>query len=179
MLNLTLLALLLWALIWWSSHQGDSYSHFSRRFYTWVTLQSLDFLGLFLITTSSFSAVVFYGSMGPRTAFNIMCLHWLVSRILISFLAAVANMDQTASLPMPGRRPLGYNETELASRKYGGQVRPVDLQGMSCYTVIGGPNDNKIIQFREQSSSLDMGILALARDIRREAHRFTVERIQW
>jgi len=39
------------------------------------------------------------------------------------------------------------------------------MQGSNSYTVIAGPNDNKIIQFREQTALLDMKILALAKDI--------------
>lgn len=45
-----------------------------------------------------------------------------------------------------------------------GQIRPVNIQGSTSYTVIAGPNDNKIIQFREQTALPDMDMLALAKD---------------
>ncbi|KAF2122371.1 hypothetical protein BDV96DRAFT_594257 [Lophiotrema nucula] len=54
---------------------------------------------------------------------------------------------------------------EFAYRMYGGQVRPVDIQGSSSYTVIAGPSGNKIVQFREPAAMLDMDMLALAKDI--------------
>ncbi len=53
----------------------------------------------------------------------------------------------------------------VARQKYGGQIRPVDIQGSSSYTVIAGPSGDKIVQFREQTALLDMNMLALAKDI--------------
>lgn len=50
---------------------------------------------------------------------------------------------------------------EFARREFGGVVRPVPLQGMASYTVTAGPN--KVVQFREQSNSLDEEMVALAR----------------
>lgn len=50
---------------------------------------------------------------------------------------------------------------EFARREFGGEVRPVPLQGMASYTVTAGPN--KVVQFREQSNSLNEGMIALAR----------------
>ncbi|KAK0617923.1 hypothetical protein B0T17DRAFT_618573 [Bombardia bombarda] len=41
----------------------------------------------------------------------------------------------------------------FARREFGGVVCPVPLQGMASYTVTAGPN--KVVQFREQSNSLD------------------------
>lgn len=49
---------------------------------------------------------------------------------------------------------------EFARREFGGEVHPVPLQGMASYTVVAGP---KVVQFREQSNSLDEGTVALAR----------------
>lgn len=54
---------------------------------------------------------------------------------------------------------------KIARQRCGGRIRPVDIQGSNSYTVIAGPNDNKIIQFREQTALLDMKTLALAKDI--------------
>lgn len=54
---------------------------------------------------------------------------------------------------------------EVARQRCGGEIRPVDIQGMTSYTVIAGPSGNKIIQFREQTALLDMHMMALARDI--------------
>ncbi|KAK1768717.1 hypothetical protein QBC33DRAFT_577188 [Phialemonium atrogriseum] len=51
---------------------------------------------------------------------------------------------------------------EFARRKWGGgPVHPVPLQGMASYTVRAG--SNKVVQFREQSNSLNEGMVALAR----------------
>lgn len=50
---------------------------------------------------------------------------------------------------------------EFARREFGGPVHPVPLQGMASYTVTAGPN--KVVQFREQSNSLNEGTVALAR----------------
>ncbi|KAI0532533.1 hypothetical protein GGR58DRAFT_522708 [Xylaria digitata] len=57
---------------------------------------------------------------------------------------------------------------EVARQRYGGEIRPVDIQGSTSYTVIAGPNGNKIIQFREQAALLDMRMLALAKDIHKD-----------
>ncbi|KAI1454090.1 hypothetical protein F4805DRAFT_337351 [Annulohypoxylon moriforme] len=57
---------------------------------------------------------------------------------------------------------------EIARQRYGGEIRPVNIQGVTSYTVIAGPSDNKIIQFREQTALLDMGMLALAKDIHKD-----------
>lgn len=50
---------------------------------------------------------------------------------------------------------------EFARREFGEAVYPVPLQGMGSYTVKAGPD--RIVQFREQSNSLDEEKLALAR----------------
>ncbi|KAI0407512.1 hypothetical protein F4802DRAFT_605639 [Xylaria palmicola] len=50
---------------------------------------------------------------------------------------------------------------EFARREWGDPVHPVPLQGMASYTVRAGPN--KVVQFREQSNSLNEGTVALAR----------------
>lgn len=55
---------------------------------------------------------------------------------------------------------------EFARREFGGGVHPVPLQGMASYTVTAGPN--KVVQFREQSNSLDEGTMALARAVHPE-----------
>lgn len=47
--------------------------------------------------------------------------------------------------------------------KFGGPVEPVELQGMSSYTVTAG--SHKIVQFREATSPLDMKSLVLAKHI--------------
>ena len=54
---------------------------------------------------------------------------------------------------------------EEARRRYGGEIRPVDIQGMTSYTVIAGSSGTKIVQFREQTALLNMKMLALAKDI--------------
>ncbi len=50
---------------------------------------------------------------------------------------------------------------EFVTREFGGVVHPVPLQGMASYTVTTGPN--KVVQFREQSNSLNEETVALAR----------------
>ncbi|KAK7414965.1 hypothetical protein QQZ08_012467 [Neonectria magnoliae] len=55
---------------------------------------------------------------------------------------------------------------EFARREFGGGVHPVPLQGMASYTVTAGPN--KVVQFREQSNTLDEGTVALARAVHPE-----------
>ncbi|KAI0430726.1 hypothetical protein F5Y09DRAFT_307095 [Xylaria sp. FL1042] len=57
---------------------------------------------------------------------------------------------------------------DFVRRRYGGQIRPVNIQGLTSYTVIAGPDSNKIIQFREQTALLDMNMLKLAKDIHGE-----------
>jgi hypothetical protein len=57
---------------------------------------------------------------------------------------------------------------DFVRRRYGGQIRPVNIQGLTSYTVIAGPSGNKIIQFREQTALLDMNMLELAKDIHGE-----------
>ncbi|CAJ2508469.1 Uu.00g134950.m01.CDS01 [Anthostomella pinea] len=57
---------------------------------------------------------------------------------------------------------------EFARRRYGGEIRPVDIQGLTSYTIITGPSGNKIIQFRERTALLDMNMLALAKDIHQD-----------
>ncbi|KAJ2986957.1 hypothetical protein NUW58_g4778 [Xylaria curta] len=57
---------------------------------------------------------------------------------------------------------------EVARQRYGGEIRPVNIQGSTSYTVIAGPRGNKIIQFREQTALLDMQMLALAKDIHKD-----------
>jgi hypothetical protein len=54
---------------------------------------------------------------------------------------------------------------ELALSLVGGPVNPVPIQGAFSYTVIAGSNQSKIVQFRAQSSVLDMEVLNLARAI--------------
>lgn len=54
---------------------------------------------------------------------------------------------------------------EVARQRCGGKIRPVSIQGSTSYTVIAGPSDNKVIQFREETALLDMDMLALAKDI--------------
>ncbi|KAM3068335.1 hypothetical protein ACMFMF_009151 [Clarireedia jacksonii] len=57
---------------------------------------------------------------------------------------------------------------ELATSLVGGPVTPVAIQGGVSYTVTGGPKEDKIIQFRPQSSKLDMENMELARSIHGE-----------
>ncbi|KAB5585648.1 hypothetical protein GE09DRAFT_1210248 [Coniochaeta sp. 2T2.1] len=54
---------------------------------------------------------------------------------------------------------------DVVRRRYGGQIRPVSIQGSSSYTVITGPSGYKIIQFREQAALLDLNLLALAKEV--------------
>lgn len=57
---------------------------------------------------------------------------------------------------------------EVARQRFGGEIRPVNIQGSTSYTVIAGPSGNKIIQFREQAALLDMKMLALAKDVHKD-----------
>ncbi|KAL5437685.1 hypothetical protein PMIN06_010463 [Paraphaeosphaeria minitans] len=57
---------------------------------------------------------------------------------------------------------------DFVRRRYEGQILPVNIQGLTSYTVIAGPKGNKIIQFREQAALLDMNMLELAKDIHGE-----------
>jgi hypothetical protein len=54
---------------------------------------------------------------------------------------------------------------DVIRQRYGERIQPVDIQGLSSYTVITGPSRNKIIQFREQADLLDMNLLALAKEV--------------
>lgn len=57
---------------------------------------------------------------------------------------------------------------EVARQRCGGDIRPVKIQGSTSYTLIAGPSSDKIIQFREQASLLDMRMLALAKDVHKD-----------
>lgn len=57
---------------------------------------------------------------------------------------------------------------DFVRQRYGGQIRPVDIQGLTSYTVIAGLSGEKIIQFREQTALLDMNMLALAKEVHGE-----------
>lgn len=52
---------------------------------------------------------------------------------------------------------------DFARRRCGDPVVPVDVQGITSYTVVAGPAADKIVQFREKSSLLDLMMVALAR----------------
>ncbi|KAH6630543.1 hypothetical protein B0J18DRAFT_421463 [Chaetomium sp. MPI-SDFR-AT-0129] len=52
---------------------------------------------------------------------------------------------------------------EFARRQFGGDICPVSLQGVTSYTVTAGPST--IVQFREQSSSLNEAMMALAKAV--------------
>lgn len=54
---------------------------------------------------------------------------------------------------------------ELAVSLIGEPVNPAPIQGAFSYTVIAGAKQSKIVQFRAQSSILDMETLNLARAI--------------
>lgn len=54
---------------------------------------------------------------------------------------------------------------ELAVSLVGEPISPAPIQGAFSYTVIAGANESKIVQFRTQSSVLDMETLNLARAI--------------
>jgi hypothetical protein len=54
---------------------------------------------------------------------------------------------------------------KLAISLVGEPINPAPIQGAFSYTVIAGPKQSKIVQFRAQSSVLDMEILNLARAI--------------
>ncbi|KAK4145000.1 uncharacterized protein C8A04DRAFT_27248 [Dichotomopilus funicola] len=52
---------------------------------------------------------------------------------------------------------------EFARNQFGEDIRPVPLQGVTSYTVTAGPIT--IVQFREQGSSLNEGMMALAKAV--------------
>ncbi|KID82012.1 Protein kinase-like domain protein [Metarhizium guizhouense ARSEF 977] len=52
---------------------------------------------------------------------------------------------------------------EFASKHFGGSIEPVPLQGVTSYTVTAGRD--KIVQFREPISLLNMEMLALAKKV--------------
>ncbi|PQE13456.1 kinase-like domain protein [Rutstroemia sp. NJR-2017a WRK4] len=54
---------------------------------------------------------------------------------------------------------------ELATYLVGGRVTPVAIQGGVSYTLVGGSKEDKIVQFRPESSRLDMENMRLARSI--------------
>lgn len=54
---------------------------------------------------------------------------------------------------------------ELAITLVGGPIRPVRIQGSFSYTVTGGAQESKIVQFRDASSDLDTKFLDLARQV--------------
>ncbi|KAG8166549.1 hypothetical protein KVR01_002238 [Diaporthe batatas] len=53
----------------------------------------------------------------------------------------------------------------LARTRFGGPVEPVSVQGATSYTVVVGPNHDKIVQFRGMDAQLDMRMLDLARQV--------------
>lgn len=57
---------------------------------------------------------------------------------------------------------------EAARKRCGGEIRPVNIQGMTSYTVIAGPSGDKIIQFREKGFLLDMQMINLARETHKD-----------
>jgi len=54
---------------------------------------------------------------------------------------------------------------EVARSIAGDPIEPTVIQGSFSYTVTAGATPPRIVQFRAQSSLLDMEILALARDV--------------
>ena len=52
-----------------------------------------------------------------------------------------------------------------ASQHLGGNVTPVDIQGVCSYTVYAGPNADCIVQFRLKSLALKMDIMNLTKAI--------------
>jgi hypothetical protein len=57
---------------------------------------------------------------------------------------------------------------DFVRQRYRGQIRPVNIQGLTSYTVIAGPSGNKVIQIREQTALLDVKMMELAKDIHGE-----------
>lgn len=53
----------------------------------------------------------------------------------------------------------------LARTMFGGMVDPVPVQGGTSYTVVAGPNREKIVQFRYLDAQIDMRMLDLARQV--------------
>ncbi|KAL8370291.1 hypothetical protein RB595_000599 [Gaeumannomyces hyphopodioides] len=54
---------------------------------------------------------------------------------------------------------------EFARQRHPGEVQPVDIQGVTSYTVIAGPSGGRILQFREQHALLDMKTMTLAKEV--------------
>jgi hypothetical protein len=54
---------------------------------------------------------------------------------------------------------------KLAQSLVGGHIQPVPIQGSFSYTVCGGPESSKIVQFRAQKSDLELEILNLSQRI--------------
>lgn len=52
-----------------------------------------------------------------------------------------------------------------ASEHLGGNVTPVDVQGVCSYTVYAGPNAEFVVQYRLKSLALNMDIMNLAKAI--------------
>lgn len=57
---------------------------------------------------------------------------------------------------------------ERAVELVGGPVHPVLIQGVFSYTVMAGPSQDKIVQFRNPANDLNMDIINLARDVHAE-----------
>jgi hypothetical protein len=53
---------------------------------------------------------------------------------------------------------------DTAAQIAGGSIVPTSVQGMTSYTVIAGNDSRKVLQFRAPGASLDMKIMARARD---------------
>lgn len=53
----------------------------------------------------------------------------------------------------------------FAREHYGGSVKPVDIQGSCSYTVIAGPNADKVVQFRKADSSNNLRPMIVAKRI--------------
>lgn len=53
----------------------------------------------------------------------------------------------------------------IAESLVGSPVNPVSIQGQFSYTVVAGPHQNKIVQFRDASSTLNTELWDLARKI--------------
>lgn len=85
----------------------------------------------------------------------------------------VYNVDDSISDFFKSQASISREKCDaLAVSLVGEPLVPVPIQGAFSYTVVAGPQQAKIVQFRSQSSILDMNVLRLAHKIH---GRFTAQ----
>ncbi len=78
----------------------------------------------------------------------------------------IYNLDDDIATFFSGKSATRQQCDQFASKLFGDPIEPVAVQGVCSYTVVAG--GHKIIQFREETSLLDMEVLAFAQEVHGE-----------